>query len=168
MNLSVNAHVSNDKRDEEVLLPAQNPMSVIGEISRMMNNRLLLGEDKNSLFQKTSRLLMLELAKKDGVTQLELVKATHLKAPTISVTLQKLEKDGFVERRTDSYDLRSMRVFLSEKGKNYNQYIVKKVRREENLILDCLTEAESRQLMKLLLKLKENILEDSEKNKYKN
>ncbi len=166
MNLSVNAHVTNDKRDEEVLLPAQNPISVIGEISRMMNNRLLLGEDKNSLLQKTSRLLMLELAKKDGVTQLELVKATHLKAPTISVTLQKLEKDGFVERRTDSYDLRSMRVFLSEKGKNYNQYIVKKVRREENLILDCLTEAESRQLMKLLLKLKENILEDSEKNKY--
>ena len=166
MNHSVNVHVLTDKQNEEILLPTQNPMSVIGEISRLMHNRLLLGEDKNSLFQKTSRLLMIELAKRDGITQLELVKATHLKAPTISVTLQKLEKDGYVERRTDDYDLRSVRVFLSEKGRKFNKYIVKKVREEEERILGCLTDAESKQLMKLLLKLKENILDDDEKNKY--
>lgn len=168
MNLNVNAHFTNEKQVDPVLIPSPNPMSVIGEISRLMNCRLLVGEDKNSLLQKSSRLLMIELARRDGVTQLDLVRATHLKAPTISVTLQKLEKDGFIERKTDSYDLRAMRVYLTEKGINYNRVIVKKVRNEEEGVLSCLTESENRQLMKLLLKIKENMIEDCEKTSTKN
>lgn len=167
MNLNVNAHfVNNESTDEPYLVPSQNSMSLICEVSRMMNCRLLVGEDKNSLLQKSSRLLMIELAKRDGITQLDLVRATHLKAPTISVTLQKLEKDGFVSRKTDNYDLRAMRVYLTEKGKDYNKHIVKKVRNEEENVLSCLTDSENKQLMKLLLKIKENMVEVCEKNKY--
>ena len=166
MNRNVNAHFREERTNEQTVFPASNPMSVIGEISRLMNGRLLAGEDKNSLLQKSSRLLMMELARRDGITQLDLVKSTHLKAPTISVTLQKLEKDGFVERKTDSYDLRAVRVYLTEKGINFTKHIVKKVRSTEEDILSCLTDGESRQLMKLLLKIKENMIEDCEKNKY--
>ncbi len=166
MNLNVNAHFINDTNDEPVLIPSHNPMSVIGEISRMMNCRILVGEEKNSLLQKSSRLLMIELAKRDGITQLDLVRATHLKAPTISVTLQKLEKDGFITRKTDNYDLRAMRVYLTDKGKDYNRHIVRKVRTEEENVLSCLTDSENKQLMKLLLKIKENMVEVCEKNKY--
>lgn len=166
MNLKVNAHYPSINKDDLDYFTSSNPMSLIGEISRLMNCRLLVGEDKNSLLQKSSRLIMLELALKDGVTQLELVKATHLKAPTISVTLQKLEKDGYVERKSDNYDLRAMRVFLTEKGKEFDRVIVKRVRNEEKSVLECLNENESKQLMKLLLKIKENMVEDCEKNKY--
>lgn len=166
MNLNVNAHFTNDSSEDPILIPSQNPMSLIGEISRLMNCRIIAGEDKNSLMQKSSRLLMIELAKRDGITQLDLVRATHLKAPTISVTLQKLEKDGFVTRRTDNYDLRAMRVYLTEKGKDYNKHIVRKVRTEEENVLSCLTDSENKQLMKLLLKIKENMVEVCEKNKY--
>ena len=91
MNLNVNGILPADIHDDLDRLPTPNPMSLIGEISRIMNGRFLEGEEKNSLFQKSSRLLMIELSRKEGVTQLDLVKATHLKAPTISVTLQKLE-----------------------------------------------------------------------------
>lgn len=166
MNLNVNAHFINDSSEDPILIPSQNPMSLIGEISRLMNCKIIEGEDKNSLMQKSSRLLMIELAKRDGITQLDLVRATHLKAPTISVTLQKLEKDGFVTRRTDNYDLRAMRVYLTEKGNDYNKHIVRKVRTEEENVLSCLTDSENKQLMKLLLKIKENMVEVCEKNKY--
>lgn len=166
MNLKVNGVLPTDKPDDLDRLPTPNPMSLIGEISRIMNSRILDGEEKNSLFQKSSRLLMVELTRKDGVTQLDLVRSTHLKAPTISVTLQKLEKEGFVERKHDDYDLRAIRVYLTEKGKSYNRYIIKKVIKEESEALECLTDTESKQLMRLLAKIKENLIEDNEKNKY--
>jgi len=166
MNLKVNGVLPTDKPDDLERLPTPNPMSLIGEISRIMNSRILDGEEKNSLFQKSSRLLMVELTRKDGVTQLDLVRSTHLKAPTISVTLQKLEKEGFVERKHDDYDLRAIRVYLTEKGKSYNRYIIKKVIKEESEALECLTDTESKQLMRLLAKIKENLIEDNEKNKY--
>lgn len=166
MNLNVNGQLPHDLRDENNQAPTSNPMSVIGELSRLVNNKILSGEEKNPLLQKSSRLIMMELARKDEVTQLDLVKSTHLKAPTVSITLQKLEKEGYVERKPDNYDLRAIRVYLTEKGSTYNKYIVKKVKEVENNALKCLTDNESRQLMRILLKLKDNIIGENEKNKY--
>lgn len=110
---------------------------------------------------------MMELGHRDGVTQLDLVKATHLKAPTISIALQKLERDGYVIRKHDDYDLRSIRVFLTDKGKSYNRLIIKKVIDAEQDALKPLTDTEAKQLMRLLVKLRENMLENSETNKFK-
>lgn len=157
---------SNTKSYSFVLVPEQNPMSLIGEISRLMNTRLLTGETKKSLLQKSSRLIMIELAKNEGVTQLDLVKSTHLKAPTVSVTLQRLENEGYICRKTDSYDLRSVRVYMTEQGREFNRIVVERVRKEEDDILKCLNDSESKQLMKLLLKIRENMIEDCEKNIY--
>jgi len=166
MNLKVNGQLPTDINNDINRYPSPNPVSVIGEISRIINSRIVEGEEKNALFQKSARLLMMSLGRKEGVTQLDLVRSTHLKAPTISVTLQKLEKDGYVERKHDDYDLRAVRVYLTEKGRSYNNYIITKVIKEEQDALDCLTESESRQLMRLLIKIKDNLIEDSEKNKY--
>lgn len=166
MNSKVNTANSNNKKSSHVMIPAQNPMSVIGEISRLMNTRLLEGETKRSLLQKSSRLIMIELAKNEGVTQLDLVRSTHLKAPTVSVTLQRLEKEGYICKKTDSYDLRSVRVYLTEQGREFNRIVVERVRSEEDDILKCLNDTETKQLMKLLLKIRENMIEDCEKNPY--
>ena len=163
MSLSINGALPNEISEESEEY-SQNPMSFIGEISRLMNNRLMEGETKNSLLQKSSRFIMLALSKRDGITQLDIVKITHLKAPTVSVTLQKLEKDGYIIRSPDNYDLRAMRVYLSNKGKKYNEYIINKVRTEENAILECLTQSESRQLLSLLNKIKQKMISDLQKN----
>jgi DNA-binding MarR family transcriptional regulator len=164
MNLKVNGHFPPDTHDEISRYPSSNPMSIIGEIYRMINMRIVEGEEKNSLFQKSPRLIMMELSRREGVTQLDLARSTHLKAPTISITLQKLEKAGYVERTHDDYDLRAVRVYLTEKGRSYNRYIIKKVLKEEERALECLSDSENKQLHRLLLKIRENLVEDSEKN----
>lgn len=51
------------------------------------------------------------LGEKDGVSQLDLVHAVHLKAPAISLIVQKMEQDGLISRRTDEIDMRVTRVF---------------------------------------------------------
>ena len=167
MNLNVNGKLPSESEiDEELSSMSPTCMTLIGEISRLMNSRLMAGEEKNSLLQKSSRLIMMSLAKRDAVTQLNLVRETHLKSTTISVTLQKLERDGYVERRPDNYDLRAIRVYLTEKGKDYNRYIVSRVRKEEVAVLQCLTEAENKQLFRLLARLREHMIDEREKSKF--
>ena len=167
MNLNVNGKLpSKSEMDEELSNTSPTCITLIGEISRLMNSRLMNGEDKNSLLQNSPRLIMMSLAKHDGVTQLSLVRETHLKAPTVSVALQKLEREGYVERRPDNYDLRAIRVYLTEKGKEHNQYIISKVKKEEIAVLKSLSEAENKQLFRLLGKLREYMIEDNENNKF--
>ena len=82
------------------------------------------------LNQKATRFILSVLSKKGGLTQNDLVRITHMKGSTISVTLSKLEEEGMIERKSDSYDNRCIRVYLTDDGIKLNQ------RREE--ILDIL------------------------------
>ena len=143
------------------------PMKLINEISRLMGDKIREKCDDNPISQKSGRLILIELSKRDGRTQLDLVNATHLKAPTISVALQKLEHEGIVYRRPDEYDLRATRVFLTEKGRELDNKIRKRIMEEEALAMVNLTEAECETLMKLLGKIKQNlIIEKEEGNLY--
>ena len=160
-NLNLNGKAP--ENDETFVEFKKTPMILINEISRLMGDKVRANGDEHPVGQKSGRLLLIELAKKDGRTQLDLVHATHLKAPTISVALQKLEKDGYVFRRPDEYDLRATRVFLTEKGRLLDNKIRKRIQEEESAAMKNLTESESETLMRLLSKIKNNLIDESEK-----
>ena len=134
------------------------PMMLIGEIYRLMGDKIREKGDDNPISQKSGRLILIELAKRDGITQLDLVNATHLKAPTISVALQKLEHDGIVLRKPDEYDLRATRVFLTEKGRALDNKIRRRIMDEEALATLNLTDEECDTLIRLLGKIKQNLI----------
>ena len=50
------------------------------------------------------------------MTQLELVNLTQLKAPTISITLRNMEREGIVRREKNDVDRRETHVYITEKG----------------------------------------------------
>lgn len=52
----------------------------------------------------------------DGLSQSELARAARFSEASISNMLKHLVNGGWVERRTDTYDYRIMRVFLTQKG----------------------------------------------------
>lgn len=142
----------------------RNPIQLLNEIHRLMGDRLRESGEENPITQKSGRLLLMELSRKDGRTQLDLVRATHLKAPTISVALQKLEKEGYVSRRPDEYDLRATRVFLTEKGRALDNKIQKRFQEETKVALKDLSASECDTLMRLMSKIKNNLVDDSEKD----
>ena len=76
--------------------------------------------DNEFLNQKASRFILFTLAVNDGISQNDIVRATHLKGSTISVALSKLEKEGYVTRQSDAYDQRQVRVYLTEEGMKLN------------------------------------------------
>ena len=133
------------------------PMVLINDLSRLLWKNVREHGIEHPISQRSGQLILMELAKRDGRTQLDLANATNLKAPTISVSLQKLEKEGYVSRHPDEYDLRATRVFLTEKGRELDDTIKGHIRREEALATANFTEEESEALVKLLLKIRENL-----------
>ena len=90
-------------------------------LSKIYEEEIAKLTDDVFLNQKATRYILAILAKKEAITQNELVRVTHMKGSTISVTVSKLEERGMIYRISDSYDKRCVRVFLTEKGKELSE-----------------------------------------------
>ncbi len=136
------------------------PAELIHDIDRLLHNRFTRVIPP---MQLSHRLILMELTHKDDVTQLDLVNATHLKAPTVSVSLQKMEEEGLVRREPDKNDLRAMRVFLTEKGRELDRSIIGKIIEQNSVIDECLTPDEMETLRALLSKVRNHIVEGEQR-----
>ena len=58
-----------------------------------------------------------EISHREGLTQAELAESLGVSRPTVTVMLQKLEKAGAVERRSDPEDQRFTRLYLTDEGR---------------------------------------------------
>jgi len=145
---------------------SKTPIRLCNEISRLCRAHLRDRREPDSVFAKTgARLTLSYLAAGDGVTQLDLVRATHLRAPTVSVMLRRFEEEGIVERRPDKTDGRAMRVYLTEKGREIDHRNIAQIRRMDEEVLCVLTEEENQELMRLLGKIRDRFLEVNEAEK---
>ena len=63
-------------------------------------------------------MLLCGLWEKEGITQTELAENLMIQPATVTNMLQRLEREGFVERRPDSEDQRISRVYTTEKGRD--------------------------------------------------
>ena len=130
----------------------KNVLMLAGDLHKLFKCHIKNVAEKNNI-NECYRLIVFFLAHNEGITQLDLVKYTRLKAPTISLTLQKMELEGLVERRTSEDDARKTLVYLTKKGYEYDQKMIDMIKNEERKILPALTEEENAQLEELLQKL---------------
>ncbi len=96
-------------------------ITLVNMLAKVFEERVSTLTENEFLNQKASRFILFTLAINDGISQNDIVRATHLKGSTISVALSKLEKEGYVKRVNDLYDQRQIRVYLTEKGSNLNE-----------------------------------------------
>ena len=91
-------------------------LMVANEVCKAFHEKII--ENDEILFKKdqTSRKILSILSRKGGLTQNDLVRAIHMKGSTVSVALSKMEAMGFIIRVENPQDLRSIRVYLTEKG----------------------------------------------------
>ena len=88
------------------------------------------------------RYILQPLIENDSLTQLELVKITGQKPPTISITLRNMERDGIVERVKNDGDRRETHVSITEKGRKMFTKVLVAFEKAEKTILKGLTEKE--------------------------
>ncbi len=96
-------------------------MALTTLLSKIYEEQVAELADDPFLNQKATRFILAVLSKQEAITQNDLVRVTHMKGSTISVTIAKLEAKEMVYRKTDDYDMRCVRVFLTEKGKELSE-----------------------------------------------
>lgn len=107
------------------------------------------------------RHIMKPLMENESLTQLELVKITDLKAPTISITLRNMERDGIVRREKNDNDRRETHVFITDKGKKMYTKVLAILDKTEKTMLKDLSEKELKAMRATLDKMSENLKTES-------
>ena len=97
------------------------------------------------------------LAYKDGLSQREIAEHLRNNPPTVNVTVQRLEKAGFLFRKADEKDQRVSRIYLTEKGKQAKERGMKRVEENEKILLDGFSDAELCLLRRFLEQITANI-----------
>lgn len=103
------------------------------------------------------RHIIKPLIDNESLTQLELVKITNLKAPTISITLRNMERDGIVRREKNDNDRRETHVFITDKGKKMYAKVLTALDKAEKTMLKGLSEKELKSLRSTLEKMSANL-----------
>lgn len=138
------------------------PSMFINDISKMFGQAVKRESERVGISHGYRKMLMC-LSHEDGITQLQIVKRTHLTAPTVSVALSKMEAEGLVKRSTDEKDLRQLRVYITEKGREKDRFIRQKCEETEEVMLKGVSEQEQEQLLSVLRKILKNLIDEEEK-----
>lgn len=109
--------------------------------------------------------LLFALGKQDGQSQKELAEKLHIKAATITVMLNRMEKADLVKRRQNSLDQRVTRVFLTEHGKKVQSEVIEALKIIEEELFKNFTDEEKIILRRLLMQMHNNLSNACEKSK---
>ncbi len=108
------------------------------------------------------RNIMQSLCDNESLTQLELVKITNLKAPTISITLRCMERDGIVTRVKNDIDRRETHVAITDKGRKMYQKMLASIDKIQKKMTNGLTDKELEQMSSTLKKICDNLGSDAD------
>lgn len=103
------------------------------------------------------RHVMKPLMENDSLTQLELVKITNLKAPTISITLRNMEREGIVRREKNDNDRRETHVFITDKGRKMYAKVLTTLDKAEKIMLKDVDDKELNTMRTILDKMCGNL-----------
>ena len=103
------------------------------------------------------RHVLKPLMENDSLTQLELVNMTNLKAPTISITLRNMEREGIVSRQKNDNDRRETHVAITDKGKKLYKKVLDALAKAEKITLDGLTDKELKAMRTTMNKICKNL-----------
>ena len=97
------------------------------------------------------------LAEHDQVLQRELAERAYFDPATITSALVRMEEEGMIRRESVPGDKRALRVVLTEKGREKQQYVQKVFARAEEAALNGFTQQERRQLGEFLIRIQKNL-----------
>ena len=94
----------------------------------------------------------------EGITLSALAKMLDISAATVSVSIKRMEKSGFIIKRQDDNDTRITRLYLTEKAKKAPENIKREMDSLEAVIKDGMTDVQAKELARLLETASQNML----------
>ncbi len=97
------------------------------------------------------------LTEHDGCIQSDIARRERKTAATTTVMLQTMEKNGLIERRSSPEDHRTVRVYITEKGREAHFMAQKALQRMDDEVFSDFTPEERRELARLLTKMRDSL-----------
>lgn len=141
--------------------PKPTCVMLINDIARLFHEQMRKSTEEHH-FKTTYRLILRAVARQGGMSQLQIAQEIHLAPPTVSITLQKMEKEGLVRREVDPKDLRQVLVRLTDKGREIDHILRKTAEEIDQSIMKDITPQEIEVLYPILKKMYRNISADRE------
>ncbi|MCX7303095.1 MAG: MarR family transcriptional regulator [Hyphomicrobiales bacterium] len=101
--------------------------------------------------------IMLALSNDDGQTPGQLAARLGVRPPTITKTINRLQAQGFLEKKASDQDARQAHISLTELGRETIKSIERSVRKTEKQALRGLDKKEQKTLAKLLSRIEANL-----------
>ncbi len=115
--------------------------------ARLLNHGFYAGQDQ----------IMLALDHEDGQTPGQLAGRLGVRPPTITKTINRLQVQGFLDKRASESDARQAHIFLTDTGREAIKAIEKSVRKTEKQALKGLDKKDQKALSKLLSRVEVNL-----------
>ena len=128
----------------------------LGYTSRVIHRQLTENLEELGLYQGQPQLLGF-LMHHDGSSQREIGEWMDIRPATLTKMVTRMEKGGFLERRQDPEDKRSMQVFLTSKARDAMQILWENLQEQEELALRDFSPEEKDLLDRLLKKIQKNL-----------
>ncbi|MBQ7338013.1 MAG: MarR family transcriptional regulator [Clostridia bacterium] len=144
--------------------PHETPPMIINDISHLFHGKMRSMETEGIMSQHGARMIAYELSRREGLRQIDLVRLTHMKAPTVSVIVKKMAAEGLLTHEVQFSDLRSIRLYLTEKGRALHETTRRSLRSTDEIMMAGFTEEEAQQLKAMLCRVRDNLLSDLESN----
>lgn len=94
---------------------------------------------------------------REGISQREISDVLKISAPTVAVSVKRLEKTGMLERRNDEKDQRVMRIYLTEKGRRLTNTVKRYFEENEKALFQGFSESELCLMKRFFKQMAENL-----------
>lgn len=104
--------------------------------------------------------MIITISEEEGITASALAERFHLSLATVSVSVKRMEKAGFICKTADDKDARISHLYLTDKAKAVTSHVQRCCERQEEMITSGMNEAEKQIFLSLLLRAMNNINEE--------
>lgn len=130
--------------------------SMFAQICRLKHARIHTLLEALGLYRGQPSVLQ-ALWEREGLTHTELARHVQVQPATITKMLRRMERAGFVERRSDPDDQRVSRVYLTEEGRSVRADVHQVWRQLEEEAFAGFTNEEQVLLRRFFLQIRENL-----------
>ena len=133
----------------------------IGMIARVLDSISNI-EFKEFDLTKGQYLYLVRICENPGIIQEKVAEMIKVDRTTAARSIQKLESNGFIEKKDDPHNKKNKKLFPTEKGKNVYPFIKREHDYSDLVALEGFSETEAETLFNLLQRVRKNIEKDWE------
>ncbi|HTX55536.1 MAG TPA: MarR family transcriptional regulator [Candidatus Acidoferrales bacterium] len=138
--------------------PQSEAFRALGNAVRAIRARLDRSLQRSGLRLGQYQVLR-HLWESNGLTPREIADRLDVEMPTVTRTVQRMVRDGLVERRAHPADARSVRIYLTRRGDELRQMLAEVMNEETEHVLRGFTPNERAAFVRMLERVADNAKE---------